>query len=134
MEDARPNAGGEVAGASQLAPQEIYKAGDGAKGNGAEVVGKSGLPAGREELTREEKTRRRRRDKERARKAGTNEPTKVESKGKKDKKDMLSDLKKGGVKVIGSKGEMKDVEGNKVKLSMPADQAKAKATDPGMGR
>jgi U3 small nucleolar RNA-associated protein MPP10 len=115
MEDARPNAGGEVAGASQLAPQEIYKAGDGAKGNGAEVVGKSGLPAGREELTREEKTRRRRRDKERARKAGTNEPTKVESKGKKDKKDMLSDLKKGGVKVIGSKGEMKDVEGNKVK-------------------
>ena len=28
---------------------------------------------------------------------------------------MLSDLKKGGVKVIGSKGEMKDVEGNKVK-------------------
>ena len=115
MEDARPNAGGEVAGASQLAPQEIYKAGDAAKGNGAEVVGKSGLPAGREELTREEKTRRRRREKERARKAGTNEPTKVESKGKKDKKDMLSDLKKGGVKVIGSKGEMKDVEGNKVK-------------------
>ena len=55
------------------------------------------------------------RNKERARKAGTNEPTKVESKGKKDKKDMLSDLKKGGVKVIGSKGEMKDVEGNKVK-------------------
>jgi U3 small nucleolar RNA-associated protein MPP10 len=115
MEDARPNAGGEVAGASQLAPQEIYKAGDGAKGNGAEVVGKSGLPAGREELTREEKLRRRRREKERARKAGTNEPTKVESKGKKDKQDMLSDLKKGGVKVIGSKGEMKDVEGNKVK-------------------
>jgi len=122
MEDARPNAGGEVAGASQLAPQEIYKAGDAAKGNGAEVVGKSGLPAGREELTREEKTRRRRREKERARKAGTNEPTKVESKGKKDKKDMLSDLKKGGVKVIGSKGEMKDVEGNKVKTGEAGSQ------------
>ncbi|WP_431270883.1 DUF2171 domain-containing protein [Dankookia sp. P2] len=26
------------------------------------------------------------------------------------------------------------VEGNQVKLSMPADQAKAKATNPGMGR
>lgn len=115
MEDARPNAGGEVAGASQLAPQEIYKAGEGAKGNGAEVVGKSGLPAGREELTREEKNRRRRRDKERARKAGENQPAKAESKGKKDNKEMLSDLKKGGVKIIGKKGEMKDVEGNKVK-------------------
>jgi U3 small nucleolar RNA-associated protein MPP10 len=115
MEDARPNAGGEVAGASQLAPQEIYKAGESAKGNGAEVVGKSGLPAGREELTREDKTRRRRREKERARKAGTNEPTKVESKSKKEKRDMLGDLKKGGVKVITNKGEMKDVEGNKVK-------------------
>jgi len=126
MEDARPNAGGEVAGASQLAPQEVYKAGDAAKGNGAEVVGKSGLPAGREELTREEKTRRRRREKERARKAGTNEPTKVESKGKKDKKDMLSDLKKGGVKVIGSKGEMKDVEGNKVKTGDVGSQGASK--------
>lgn len=117
MEDARPNAGGEVAGASQLAPQEIYKAGESTKGNGAEVVGKSGLPAGREELTREEKTRRRRREKERARKAGTNEPTKVESKKSKDKKDILGDLKKGGVKVITNKGEMKDVEGNKVKTN-----------------
>lgn len=115
MEDARPNAGGEVAGASQLAPQEIYKAGESAKDNKGEVVGKSGLPAGREELTREEKTRRRRRDKERARKAGTNEPTKLESKSKKEKRDMLGDLKKGGVKVITNKGEMKDVEGNKVK-------------------
>lgn len=115
MEDARPNAGGEVAGASQLAPQEIYKAGGAAKGNGAEVVGKSGLPAGREELTREEKKRRRNREKERSRKAGANAPAKPESKGRKDKKDMLGDLKKGGVKVIGNKGEMKDVEGNKVK-------------------
>lgn len=115
MEDARPNAGGEVAGASQLAPQEIYKAGEAAKGNGAEVVGKSGLPAGREELTREEKKRRRNREKERSRKAGANAPAKPESKGKKDKKDMLGDLKRGGVKVIGNKGEMKDVEGNKVR-------------------
>jgi U3 small nucleolar RNA-associated protein MPP10 len=122
MEDARPNAGGEVAGASQLAPQEIYKAGESSKGNGAEVVGKSGLPAGREELTREEKTRRRRRDKERARKAGTNEPTKVESKKSKDKKEILGDLKKGGVKVINNKGEMKDVEGNKVKTNVGGTQ------------
>ena len=65
MEDARPSAGGEVASASQLAPQEMYKGGESAKGVREEVVGKSGLPYGREEMSREEKKRRRRRDKER---------------------------------------------------------------------
>lgn len=115
MEDARPAAGGEVAGASQLAPQEVYKVGQAAKDVKAEVVGKSGLPAGREELTREEKKRRRRREKERGKKAGGNEPVKPESKRGKEKKAVLGDLKKGGVRVIGKKGEMKDVEGQDVK-------------------
>ena len=115
MEDARPSAGGDVAGASQLAPQEIYKAGEAARGNNAEVVGKSGLPAGREELTREEKKRRRRREKERIHKAGGNVPDKPESKGAKEKREVLGDLKKGGVKIIGKKGQMQDVQGRNVK-------------------
>jgi len=116
MEDARPSAGGEIAGASQLAPQEVYKAGESAKGVREEVVGKSGLPAGREELSRDEKKRRRRREKERIRKAGGNEGTKPSGKSEK-KKEMIGDLKKGGVKVIGKKGEMKDVEGKEVRAS-----------------
>lgn len=116
MEDARPSAGGDVAGASQLAPQEIYKAGEAGKGNKAEVVGKSGLPEGREEMSREEKKRRRRREKERIHKAGTNEPARKEGKGAKERREVLGDLKKGGVKVIGRKGEMQDVEGNKARV------------------
>lgn len=111
MEDARPNAGGDVAGASQLAPQEIYKAGEGAEGTREEVVGKSGLPAGREELSRDEKKRRRRREKERIHKAGGNQTSKAGGKSATGKKEVLGDLKRGGVRVIGKKGEMTDVEG-----------------------
>ncbi|KAK5163775.1 U3 snoRNP protein [Saxophila tyrrhenica] len=121
MEDARPSAGGEVAGASQLAPQEVYKAGEGAKGVREEVVDKSGLPAGREEMSREERKRRRRREKERIRKAGTNEGEKEGGKREK-KKEMLGDLKKGGVKVIGQKGDVRDVEGREVKAGSGGGQ------------
>lgn len=118
MEDARPNAGAEVAGASQLAPQEVYKGGEAAKENKHETVGKSGLPAGREEMTREERKRRRRREKERIRKAGSNAPSgKEESRAAKAKKEIIGDLKRGGVKVIGKKGEMQDVEGQNVKAN-----------------
>ncbi|KAF2718077.1 Mpp10 protein [Polychaeton citri CBS 116435] len=114
MEDARPSAGGDVGGASQLAPQEVYKAGEStAKNSREDVVGKSGLPSGREELSRDEKKRRRRREKERIRKAGTNEPVKPESKAKQSRSGVVSDLKKGGVKVIGKKGQMQDVDGGR---------------------
>lgn len=115
IEDARPNAGGEIAGASQLAPQEVYKGGEGTKGVREEVVGKSGLPSGREEMSREErKRRRRRRDKERGKKAGANDVAKPSTKGEKEKQ-MLGDLKRGGVQVIGKKGQMTDVEGKEVR-------------------
>lgn len=114
MEDARPNAGGEIAGASQLAPQEVYKGGEGAKGVREEVVGKSGLPSGREEMNREERKRRRRREKERGKKAGANEVPKASTKGEKEK-EMLGDMKKGGVKVIGKQGQMTDVAGKEVR-------------------
>ena len=110
MEDARPNAGGD-AGESMLAPQEIYKAGEGADKE-REVVPKSGLVKAREEMTREEKLRRRRRAKERIRKAGgLSEEKAPEGKRSKDKQELVGQLKRGGVKVIGKKGELKDVNG-----------------------
>lgn len=113
MEDARPTAGGEVAGASQLAPQEVYKGGE-SSNKKEEVAGKSGLPSAREEMSREDKKRRRRREKERIRKAGGSQEGKTESRAAKEKKEVLGDLKRGGVKVIGKKGDMKDVEGRDV--------------------
>lgn len=115
MEDARPTAGGETAGASMLAPQEVYKPGE--EKVTTEIVTKAGLPVAREEMTREQKLRRRRREKERIKKAGLNGGGKVDGEGKKrkEKKDMLGSLKRGGVKVIGKKGELRDVEGKEVK-------------------
>ena len=111
MEDARPSAGGDV-GESMLAPQEVYKAGEGADKK-KEVVPKSGLVKAREEMTREEKLRRRRREKERIRKAGglTDSSKAPKSEKAKEKKDVVGQLKRGGVKVIGKKGELRDVEG-----------------------
>ena len=114
MEDARPAAGGEVAAASQLAPQEVYQAGEAGKGVKEEVVGKSGLPAGREEMSRDDKKRRRRREKERIRKAGGDVVAHGSKKGLKER-EMLGDLKRGGVKVIGKKGDVKNVEGREVR-------------------
>lgn len=146
IEDARP-AGVEGAEASMLAPQEIYKPGDlddrGGGGARKEVVRtKGGLPIAREEMTREERRRRRRRLKERLRKAeggagaggagggsgkgdagagaGAGAATGGD-KGKKNKKKenegVLRELKKSGVKVIGRKGEVRDVEGKRSALA-----------------
>ena len=118
MEDARPTAGGEVGGESMLAPQEIYRPGEG-KRSKEEVLKKgSGLPVGREEMTRDEKVRRRRREKERIRKAGGLAPVKGSESGRKkaeEKKGVIEDLKKGGVGVIGKKGEIRNVEGKPVR-------------------
>lgn len=115
MEDARPAAGGAVGGESMLAPQEVYKAGEN-RDKKSEVVTGSGLPVGREEMSRDEKTRRRRREKERIRKAGGLAPKPGEG-GKKavERKGVVGELKKGGVRVIGKKGEIRDVEGKTVK-------------------
>jgi U3 small nucleolar RNA-associated protein MPP10 len=119
MEDARPTAGGDVAGASMLAPQELYKPGD--EKNKTEVVTKSGMPLAREEMSREEKASRRRRAKERSKKEGLNKPktagkeNTAKKGGKQEKKQVLSDLKKGGVQVIGRKGVLTDVEGKEVR-------------------
>ncbi|KAI9686520.1 MAG: U3 snoRNP protein [Bathelium mastoideum] len=112
LEDARPAAGDDVGGASMLAPQEVYAAGETRVGDG--VVTKGGMPVGKEEMSRDEKTRRRRRQKERLRKAGGQDTGKQSEKSK-EKKAVIGDLKRGGVKVIGRKGDVVDVEGKKIK-------------------
>ncbi len=76
---------------------------------------KSGMPVAREEMSRDEKLRRRRREKERIKKAGGLAGKEKEGKQAKEKSQVVSDLKKGGVKIIGKKGEVKDVEGKSVK-------------------
>ena len=113
MEDARPSAGGDQAGKSMLAPQEVYKAGE-EKSKG-DIVPKSGVPVAREEMSREEKLRRRRREKERIKKAGGLVVKGKLGKVAQEKSQVASDLKKGGVKVIGKKGEVRDVEGKTIK-------------------
>jgi U3 small nucleolar RNA-associated protein MPP10 len=120
MEDPQPTtASGINGGESMLAPQEIYRAGkEKANIEKGEVVPKSGAPVAREEMTRDEKIRRRRREKERIRKRGGEELNqRPESKKTKQNRNTIGELKKGGVKVIGRKGDIRDVEGNKVQAS-----------------
>jgi len=116
MEDAQPTtASGMAGGESMLAPQEIYKAGkDKHAIEKGEVVPKSGVPVARQEMTREEKLRRRRREKERIKKRGGLNK-KPEGKKTKEKRETVNELKKGGVKIIGRKGDIRDVDGNKLK-------------------
>jgi len=120
MEDAQPTTASAInGGSSMLAPQEIYKAGKEKESiQKGEVVPKSGAPVARQEMTREEKLRRRRREKERIKKRGGVELNqRSESKKTKQKRETLGELKKGGVKVIGKKGDIRDVEGNKVQAA-----------------
>lgn len=128
MEDAQPATATAITGASsRLAPQEVYKPGSGdATPAAGEVVLKSGLPVARQEMTREDKTRRRRREKERVRKAGGVDGAKVVSKRAQMKRDTIAELKKGGVKVINRKGEITDVEGKKAKSAKVASSGSFK--------
>jgi U3 small nucleolar RNA-associated protein MPP10 len=124
MEDAQPTtASGINGGESMLAPQEIYRAGkEKANIEKGVIVPKSGAPVAREEMTRDEKIRRRRREKERIRKRGGEELNqRPESKKTKQNRNTIGELKKGGVKVIGRKGDIRDVEGNKVQASATAN-------------
>ncbi|KAL1302129.1 hypothetical protein AAFC00_002563 [Neodothiora populina] len=126
LEDARPTAGAEAAGASQLAPQEVYKAGEAIEKRSEEVATRGGLPVAREEMSREERKRRRRRDKERERKGSANAEAsrnkKPENKKTRARKEVIGDLKKGNVKIIGKKGELTNVDGDAVR-SGPAASA-----------
>ncbi|KAI8966670.1 Mpp10 protein [Daldinia sp. FL1419] len=126
MEDAQPTTSQGVSGGDNtLAPQEIYKAGKETAEKG-EVVAKSGLPVAKEEMSREDKIRRRRREKERIRKAGGLDDKKPKSAKAQAQKQTLGDLKLGGVKVINKKGEIVDMEGNKAKAAKAASSSSFK--------
>jgi len=126
MEDARPGAGADGVGEeSMLAPQEIYRPGEERQQGSGEVLRKSGAVVSKEEMTREEKLRRRRREKERSKKTKGNIATqqvpqqqlrrgdKPDGRGTKgkgqEKRDIISELKRGGVQVIGKKGNLEDL-------------------------
>ncbi|KAM7199376.1 putative U3 small nucleolar ribonucleoprotein [Naviculisporaceae sp. PSN 640] len=114
MEDAQPTtAQGVSGGQSMIAPQEVYAPGKDSAEKG-EVVAKSGLPIARQEMSREDKIRRRRREKERIRKAGGVDADKPMSRGTQARKETMNELKKGGVKVINRKGETVGLDGKKV--------------------
>ncbi|EAQ84647.1 hypothetical protein CHGG_08661 [Chaetomium globosum CBS 148.51] len=114
MEDAQPTtAQGVAGGESMIAPQEVYAPSKDTAEKG-EVVAKSGLPVAKQEMSREEKLRRRRRDKERIRKAGGTDAGKQTSKKAQAQRETMGDLKKGGVKVINRKGEVVGLDGKKV--------------------
>jgi U3 small nucleolar RNA-associated protein MPP10 len=115
LEDARPSGvGGEVGTLAQLAPQEVYKPGD-VKEQG-KVVTKGGNVLDRAELSQENRKRQRRREKERIKKSQAKGQGHISESGKqKNASTLTKDLKKSGVKVIGRKGELRDVEGNEVK-------------------
>jgi U3 small nucleolar RNA-associated protein MPP10 len=123
MEDAQPaTAQGVHGGESMIAPQEVYNPGKDTAEQG-EVVAKSGLPVARQEMSREEKLRRRRREKERIRKTGGDggsDGKRPLSKKAQEKKDTIAELKKGGVRVINRKGEVVDVDGNKARAEKRA--------------
>lgn len=115
MEDARPAITGIDGGNTTLAPQEVYKPGTDSRAGQGEVLNrKSGATRSREEMTREEKTRKRRRDKERQKKAsGAMESQRAADKSKSNakatKENVIKDLQKGRVKVIGKGGRVEEM-------------------------
>ncbi|KAL1891556.1 U3 snoRNP protein [Ceratocystis pirilliformis] len=113
MEDAMPTTAQGVTNDSAIAPQELYKT-SGATAAKGELVTRSGLPLARQELSRDERQRMRRRDKERMAKDASDPDARLSKKAKMQK-DTIEDLRKGGVKVVNRKGEVVDVDGNKIK-------------------
>ncbi|KAI6092025.1 Mpp10 protein [Hypoxylon rubiginosum] len=126
MEDVQPTtAQGVVGGDTALAPQEIYKAGKDTAEKG-ELVAKSGLPVAKQEMSREDKIRKRRQEKERMRKAGGLANKEPKSAKAQAQKQTLGDLMLGGVKVINKKGEIVDMQGNKAKATKAASSSSFK--------
>lgn len=108
MEDAQPAASSAVGGSATLAPQEIYAPGDNGKVAG-EVTLKSGESIAKDEMTRDEKSKLRRRQKKQRK--SDSDPAKQQSGKAAEKQQIVSTLKKGGVKVIGREGHLTDVYG-----------------------
>ena len=110
MEDARPTMDGIHGGSASLAPQEIYTPTD--RKVAGELSLKNGVPIAKEEMTRDAKAKLRRQHKKQKKAHG--EPIKRQSGEVTGKQKLVSDLKSGGVKVIGNQGEITDIQGNKV--------------------
>lgn len=125
MEEAQPTAaaGGMLAAnVSMLAPQEVYAPTKGKAqlpiggGSGREIVTKGGAAVSTREMTRDEKQRRRRREKAKIKKKNGAEGNKGGANAKEgSKKEVMQELRRGGVKVIGKGGETRDVDGGLVK-------------------
>jgi U3 small nucleolar RNA-associated protein MPP10 len=108
MEDAQPAASSAVGGLAALAPQEIYAPGDNGKVAG-EVTLKNGESIAKDEMTRDEKSKLRRRQKKQRK--SDSDPAKQQSGKAAEKQQIVSTLKKSGVKVIGREGHLTDVYG-----------------------
>ncbi|THC93402.1 hypothetical protein EYZ11_007128 [Aspergillus tanneri] len=120
MEDARPTASSTIGSAATLAPQEIYTPGSNGKVPG-EVVLKSGMSVAKEEMSREAKARLRRLHKKQKKgNVGRQQHEKAA-----EREQVVSDLRKGGVKVIGKEGEVTDIQGNKISRTNPTIVADA---------
>ncbi|KAI9727142.1 MAG: U3 snoRNP protein [Chrysothrix sp. TS-e1954] len=132
MEDARPSAGGtDGLATSALAPQEVFNVAEAHKNRRRSEILPKGSTAvvNREEEGRDAAKRRRNREKARQRKANAaaelstvsnksnaDNATRSESvaKGggrKKERDEVVGQLKKGGVKLIGKKGRLSEVDG-----------------------
>ncbi|KAI5297384.1 hypothetical protein KEM56_004857 [Ascosphaera pollenicola] len=129
MEDARPGISGAITDERTLAPQEVYAPGRDGVVNKGEIVLKSGAAVSKDEMTREDKNRRRRREKRARAKQYKQDEAAVEKgevskkvKEASEKKQLVSELKKGGVKVIGKGGSLTDVTGNKAMEGKGADE------------
>lgn len=158
IEDARPSAGADMGGgaASMLAPQEIYVAGEdrGKEDKKREIITKGGMAVSREEMEQDTRKRRRRRTKERIRKSdgggggvpaaaagggstknfrnggGENKKNKSTTTTTTKKKEIMNQLKKGGVRIIGKKGDIRDVNGKKIIMPLltTSDHAKEESS------
>lgn len=104
MEEARPAAG--HLGESALAPQEIYTPGDEGK-NAGELVLKTGASVSKDEMSREEKARARRQQKKEKKGDSANRNVSAAT-------QLVSDLKKGGVKMVNKEGQVTEMDGGKV--------------------
>lgn len=143
IEDARPSTGADMGGGatSMLAPQEIYVAGEdhGKEDKKREIITKGGAAVSREEMEQDTKKRRRRRTKERIRKSGGDKALPAATAGgtknvtnggenkkkkKTTEKEVMSQLKKGEVRIIGKKGDIRDVTGKKLPLSSSGHHGK----------
>lgn len=150
IEEARPSTGADMGGGatSMLAPQEIYVAGEdnGKEDKKREIITKGGVAVSREEMEQDTKKRRRRRTKERIRKSGGDKAlpaaaaaggTKNVTNGGENKKkkttekEVMSQLKKGGVRIIGKKGDIRDVTGQKLPSSISGHHGKAENDESG---